>query len=64
MRNHLTQLVEAMTSVAEHADLEDGTRTLATEFLVTLTEARDRAPGMMRVPNLCSACTTASCPSW
>ena len=52
VRNHLTQLVEAMLSVAEHADLEDGTRTLATEFLVTLTEARDRAPGMMRkVPN-------------
>ena len=52
VRNHLTQLVEAMLSIAEHADLEDGTRTLATEFLVTLTEARDRAPGMMRkVPN-------------
>ena len=52
VRNHLSQLVEAMLSVAEHADLEDGTRTLATEFLVTLTEARDRAPGMMRkVPN-------------
>ena len=52
VRNHLTQLVEAMLSIAEHEDLEDGTRTLATEFLVTLTEARDRAPGMMRkVPN-------------
>jgi hypothetical protein len=52
VRNHLTQMVETMLSIAEHADLEDGTRTLATEFLVTLTEARDRAPGMMRkVPN-------------
>ena len=39
-------------TVAEHDDLEDGTRHLATEFLVTLTEARDRAPGMMRkLPN-------------
>ena len=52
VRNHLTQMVETMLSIAEHADLEYGTRTLATEFLVTLTEARDRAPGMMRkVPN-------------
>ncbi len=52
VRNHLVELVEAMLSIAEHNDLEDGTRTLATEFLVTLTEARDRAPGMMRkVPN-------------
>ena len=41
-----------MMTIAEHNDLENGTRHLATEFLVTLTEARDRAPGMMRkLPN-------------
>ena len=37
-------VVDAMMTIAEHNDLEDGTRHLATEFLVTLTEARDRAP--------------------
>ena len=53
VRKHLSHVVEAMMTVAEHDDLEDGTRHLATEFLVTLTEARDRAPpGMMRkLPN-------------
>jgi hypothetical protein len=52
VRKHLTHVVDAMMTVAEHSDLEDGTRHLATEFLVTLTEARDRAPGMMRkLPN-------------
>ena len=52
VRKHLSHVVDAMMSVAEHNDLEDGTRQLATEFLVTLTEARDRAPGMMRkLPN-------------
>jgi len=52
VRKHLAHVVDAMLSVAEHDQLEDGTRQLATEFLVTLTEARDRAPGMMRkLPN-------------
>ena len=48
VRKHLTHVVDAMMTIATHDDLEDGTRHLACEFLVTLTEARDRAPGMMR----------------
>ena len=48
VRKHLSHVVDAMMTVATHDDLEDGTRHLACEFLVTLTEARDRAPGMMR----------------
>ena len=34
--------------VAEAEELEDSTRQLAAEFLVTLAEAREKAPGMMR----------------
>jgi importin-5 len=37
-----------MLQVAEAAQLEDGTRHLAVEFVITLAEARERAPGMMR----------------
>ncbi len=37
------------TQIAEAANLEDdGVRQLAAEFLVTLCEAREKAPGMMR----------------
>ena len=43
--------------IARADQLEDATRQLAAEFLVTLCEAREKAPGMMRklpnfVPNL------------
>ena len=34
--------------ISEASELEDSTRQLATEFLVTLCEAREKAPGMMR----------------
>ncbi len=34
--------------ISEATELEDSTRQLATEFLVTLCEAREKAPGMMR----------------
>lgn len=34
--------------IAEAEQLEDSTRQLAAEFLVTLCEAREKAPGMMR----------------
>ena len=34
--------------MAESDGLEEGTRSLAAEFLVTLCEAREKAPGMMR----------------
>lgn len=36
------------TQIAEAEALEDSTRQLAAEFLVTLCEAREKAPGMMR----------------
>lgn len=34
--------------IAEATSLENSTRQLAAEFLVTLCEAREKAPGMMR----------------
>jgi len=62
VKKHLSQVVDAMMTITEHNDLEDGTRVLATEFLVTLTEARDRAPGMMRkLPNFVPRLFTALC---
>lgn len=53
MRKQLTDVVAAMLHISESAQLEDATRHLAIEFLITLAEARERAPGMMRkVPHL------------
>ena len=40
--------LQACLQIAEADSLEEGTRQLATEFLVTLCEAREKAPGMMR----------------
>ena len=37
-----------MSQIAEADSLESSTRQLAAEFLVTLCEAREKAPGMMR----------------
>ncbi|QHN86675.1 importin subunit beta-3-like [Arachis ipaensis] len=37
-----------MLQIAEAESLEEGTRHLAIEFVITLAEARERAPGMMR----------------
>nr|CAD1840395.1 unnamed protein product [Ananas comosus var. bracteatus] len=49
LRRQLADVVGAMLQVAEAEDrLEEGTRHLAVEFVVTLAEARERAPGMMR----------------
>lgn len=40
--------------IAESDQLEEGVRCLAAEFLVTLCEAREKAPGMMRkLPQVC-----------
>ncbi|XP_065869599.1 uncharacterized protein [Euphorbia lathyris] len=39
---------EALEVLIELADLEEGTKHLATEFVITLAEARERAPGMMK----------------
>eukprot|EP00198_Chlamydomonas_reinhardtii_P003408 XP_001692744.1 importin beta [Chlamydomonas reinhardtii] len=54
LRPHLIPLVDAMMRVAGAGDsLEPQTRQLAVEFLVSLCEAREQSPGMMRkVPNL------------
>jgi hypothetical protein len=53
LRRQLPAAVDAMLQIAESEALDEGTRRLATEFLVTLCEAREKAPGMMRkLPNL------------
>ena len=52
MRKQLPAVVDAMIQIAESAPLEASTRHLAIELLITLAEARQQAPGMMRkVPN-------------
>ncbi|XP_066369542.1 uncharacterized protein [Miscanthus floridulus] len=48
LRRQLPDVVASMLQIAEAPGLEDGTRHLAVEFVVTLAEARARAPGMMR----------------
>jgi len=55
LRRHLAEVVSAMLQIATAAQLEASTRVLASEFLVTLCEARDKAPGMVRkLPNFVS----------
>ncbi|XP_057546144.1 uncharacterized protein LOC130825114 [Amaranthus tricolor] len=48
LRRQLLDVVGAMLQIAEADTLEEGTRHLAIEFVITLAEARERAPGMMR----------------
>ncbi|XP_020215509.1 importin-5 [Cajanus cajan] len=48
LRRELVDVVGAMLQIAEAESLEEGTRHLAIEFVITLAEARERAPGMMR----------------
>ena len=48
LRRQLSEVVEAMLQIAGAEALDDATRQLAAEFLVTLCEAREKAPGMMR----------------
>ncbi|XP_008804326.2 importin-5-like [Phoenix dactylifera] len=48
LRRQLPDVVGAMLQIAEADRLEEGTRHLAVEFVITLAEARERAPGMMR----------------
>ncbi|CAO2832879.1 unnamed protein product [Amaranthus hypochondriacus] len=48
LRRQLVEVVESMLQIAEAEQLEEGTRHLAVEFVITLAEARERAPGMMR----------------
>ncbi|XP_052173065.1 uncharacterized protein LOC127788616 [Diospyros lotus] len=48
LRRQLVDVVGSMLQIAEFESLEEGTRHLAIEFVITLAEARERAPGMMR----------------
>ncbi|KAG6436492.1 hypothetical protein SASPL_101393 [Salvia splendens] len=48
LRRQIMDVVGAMLQIAEAESLEEGTRHLAIEFVITLAEARERAPGMMR----------------
>jgi hypothetical protein len=48
LRKQLPEVVGSMLQIAAAGRLEDATRHLAVEFLITLAEARERAPGMMR----------------
>lgn len=48
LRRQIVDVVGSMLQIAEAEALEEGTRHLAIEFVITLAEARERAPGMMR----------------
>ncbi|EEF36904.1 importin-5 [Ricinus communis] len=48
LRKQIVEVVGSMLQIAEAESLEEGTRHLAIEFVITLAEARERAPGMMR----------------
>ncbi|GER50738.1 importin beta-3 [Striga asiatica] len=48
LRRQIVDVVGSMLQIAEADSLEEGTRHLAIEFVITLAEARERAPGMMR----------------
>lgn len=48
LRKQIHEVAGAMIKIAEADSLDDATRRLAAEFLVTLCEAREKAPGMMR----------------
>ncbi|MFQ6634842.1 hypothetical protein Gotur_011993 [Gossypium turneri] len=48
LRRQIMEVVGSMLQIAEAESLEEGTRHLAIEFIITLAEARERAPGMMR----------------
>ena len=48
LRRQLVEVVGSMLQIAEAETLEEGTRHLAVEFVITLAEARERAPGMIR----------------
>lgn len=48
LRKQIAEVVGAMLQIAEAETLEEGTKHLAVEFVITLAEARERAPGMIR----------------
>ncbi len=47
LKKQLPEVIAAMIQIANADQLDPPTRTLAVEFMVTLCEARDRAPGMV-----------------
>lgn len=49
LKKQLGEVISAMLQIANADSLDPPTRTLAVEFMVTLCEARDRAPGMVSV---------------
>ncbi|XP_009614417.1 uncharacterized protein [Nicotiana tomentosiformis] len=56
-RLQLVVVVGSILEIAEEEKLEQGTRYLAIEFLITLVETRKRAPGMMkRLPLFINRC--------
>ncbi|CAH1427325.1 unnamed protein product [Lactuca virosa] len=48
LMRQLVEVVGSMLQIAEADTLEEGTRHLAIEFMITLSEAKERAPSMMR----------------
>lgn len=48
LRKQLVEVVGSILQIAEAEGLEEGTQHLAVEFMVSLAEARERAPGMVR----------------
>ena len=48
LRRHLADVVGAMLTIAETGALDDATRALAAELVLTLCEAKEKAPGMMK----------------
>eukprot|EP00898_Chlorokybus_atmophyticus_P005983 jgi/Chlat1/6386/Chrsp44S05759 len=47
-KRQAAETIGAMLSIGEATTLEEGTRQLAVEMVVTLAEARDKAPGLVR----------------
>ncbi|PHT40214.1 hypothetical protein CQW23_19068, partial [Capsicum baccatum] len=54
LQSQIEDVVGSTLQIAEADCLEEGTRHLAIEFVITLAEARERAPGMMRLPQFIS----------
>ncbi|KAI3747197.1 hypothetical protein L6452_09648 [Arctium lappa] len=48
LRKQIAEVVGLMLQIPEAETLEEGTKHLAVEFVITLAEARERAPGMIR----------------
>ncbi|XP_019224625.1 PREDICTED: importin-5-like [Nicotiana attenuata] len=57
LRLQLVVVVGSIMEIAEAKSLEEETRHLAIEFMLTLVEARDKVPGMMKkVPRFTDSC--------